>query len=142
KNILYTTCATDIAKLSLNMSTIRAVWWIDAVADEGNSSLQSTAFHDLVVVVYISFIMDGNKIHTWDGTTSVENAMQIPTDMTIVSGIKHPNGRDLIVFASRGLNYSHQLRVEARVYVIDTNTLEFLSETNIDDQVEGVIDVG
>lgn len=140
KGDVYASSQGDIALLDgTNLSTLDHDWWTNT---KSKSALQTDQRHDLVVIEDTLYIPDGNSIHTWDGTTAVEDAIQIPTDMNIITATKHPNGRDLIVFASRSKNYSHTLRVEARVYVIDTNTSEFISETSLDDQVEGVIDVG
>jgi WD40 repeat protein len=83
------------------------------------------------------YIADQNKIHIWDGTTATQDAMQLPTYVNITSLRKHPDGRHLIAFCGTGANYSHTRGTQGRVYIIDTVTLEWIREINVETQVEG-----
>lgn len=139
KGNIYATSGTDIAQLSSTLSTLDHDWW---TVTEGETALNGSYRHDMVVVEDTLFIADGYYLHTWDGTTSTYNAMTLPTTINITALHKHPDGRSLIAFASDTLNASHTKKVRAYMYIIDTNTLEFTREITFDDQVEGAIMVG
>lgn len=137
---LYATSTTDIAKLGgSDLTSIDHDWW---TVTEGKSALSSVYRHILEVVEDTMYISDGYRIHTYDGTTAVYEAMSIPTEYNITNMIVHNDGRHLLVFAAETANYGHTLRAKARCYLIDTVNLEFISEIEVDAQVEGSINVG
>lgn len=141
RGALYATSSTDIALLT-GISTLSSIdhdWW---TTTEGNSALASTYRHPIEVVEDTMYIADNFNIHTWDGTTSVEDAMSLPSEYNITSMIVHTDGRHLLVFVAETANYSHTQRAKARCFMIDTVNLEFVREIEIDAQIEGCINVG
>lgn len=134
------TSTTDIAKLPANMSSIDHDWWTDTM---GMTALNSVVRHPMVVIEGTAYIMDGEKIHTYDGlSTAVYEAMALSPDENITAAGKHPDGRHLIVFTFNTLNASHTYAGIAKCYVIDTVTLEFVQEIILEQQIEGYWLVG
>lgn len=136
KGNVYATSRTDIVRLTESMNTITKSWW---TSTRGETALGTTYRHPLVVIEDTMYIADGNKIHTFDGTSSVYAAMSLPTNMNITTMIKSSDGRTLLVFASETVNYSHTKKSLATLYIIDTVTLEFTREIRIVDQVESAV---
>lgn len=136
----YATSIADVALLgSSDLVSLDEDWWS---ATRGHGTMQNTFRHPLEVVEDTMYIGDGNFIHTWDGTTSVENAMTLPNGVNITSLRKHPDGRNLLAFCGVTANYSHSRNGGGKVYVIDTINLEFTREIDIEAQVEGTRNVG
>lgn len=138
KGDIYCTSNTDIAKLPPNMSSLDGTWW---TSTQSKTALLSTWRHPMAVVEDTLYIADGCKIHTWDGTTSVYEAMSIPTSFNITELIKSSDGRSLIAFASETANYSHGKKTIAKAFIIDTVTLEFTREIKVADQTESALNV-
>lgn len=138
---LFATSQTDIAKVEGgNLSTsIDNDWWTTTRA---HSALQTSYRHPLEVVEDTLYIGDKNYIHTWDGTTSVVQAMTLPYYINIVNLRKHPDGRHLIAFCGVTANYSHLRNGGGKIYIIDTLNLEFVREIDTEAQVEGSRNVG
>lgn len=136
---VFATSQGDITRLTgSDLATIDETWWTVTL---GLTALDANYRHPLEVVEDTMYIGDKKMIHTWDGTTGTYNALPLPTDQNITAMIKHPNGRDLIVFTSGTANYSHINKGQGKIYVVDTLTLEFVNEVEIDEQVEGAINV-
>lgn len=137
---LFATSGTDIAKLDgSDLSSIDHDWW---TATAGESALQSSYRHPMEVVEDTLYIADQYRIHTYDGSTTVYEAMVLPSLYNITSMIVHTDGRHLLVFVAETANFSHTARARAKLFMIDTLDLEFIREIDIDGQVEGVINVG
>lgn len=135
---IYCTSTNDITKLNYSMSTIDATWWSSTL---GKTLLNVNYRHPMEIVEDTLYIADKNMIHTWDGTTGVYNAMSLPSFYNITELRISNDGRHLLVFTSETANYSHQKKTNAKLFIIDTVTLEFIREINIDDQVETAINV-
>lgn len=134
KGSLFVTSDTNIAKLDgSNLSTLTANWWTGL----GRPSLATAVRHPMEVVEDTLYIADGAKIHTWDGSTSVYQAMQLPQSFYINALHIHPNGQYLIAFASETANASGTKQPRSKAYIISTVTLEFIKEIDLDDQVNG-----
>ena len=141
KGSLFATSQTDIAKVDGGDLTagVDNDWWTTTRA---HSALQSSYRHPLEVVEDTLYIGDKNFIHTWDGTTSVAEAMTLPYYINVVTLRKHPDGRHLIAFCGVTANYSHTRNGGGKIYVIDTLNLEFVREIDTEAQVEGSRNVG
>jgi len=135
---VYVTSQDDIAQLNTGMTGLDESWWDTTL---GNSALNSSYRHPMAVVEDTLYIADKARLHTWDGTTDVSAAMSLPSDVNITAMIKHPDGRHLVCFCGITDDYSHTRANRGRVYIIDTVTLEFIREIEIDAQVEGVRNV-
>lgn len=139
KGSVYGSSQGDVTLLTgSNLTTIDATWWS---VTRAHSGLDSNYRHPLEVVEDTMYIGDKNAIHFWDGTTSQKNAMLLPTDQNITAMIKHTNGRNLIVFTSSTANYSNTKKTGAKMYIVDTLTLEFVNEIELEEQVNGAINV-
>lgn len=68
--------------------------------------------------------------------------MTLPTEYNITNLIVHNDGRHLLAFCAETANFSHTKRARAKLFMIDTLTLEFVRELDIDAQIEGSINVG
>jgi len=139
KGEIFGTSNTNVTKLTAGMAAITATWW---TTTRGHAALETGYRHPLEVVEDTMYIGDKNKIHTWDGTTSVASAMTLPTDVNIVSLRKHPDGQHLIAFCGTTADYSHTRGGRGRIYLIDTVNLEYVREIQTESQVEGTRTVG
>lgn len=136
----FATCQDDIIMID-GISTLATPDWVWWTTTKGKSALNSNYRHYLVVVEDTMFIMDKNKIHTWDGTTATQDAMSLPDGVNITAVEKHEDGIHLLVFTSETVNYSHTLKPKSTVFYVDTRTLEFVREVPISDQTEGALNV-
>lgn len=135
KGDVYATSQTDVALLgSSNLTSIDNDWW---TTTRGHSALSNVYRHPLEVVEDTLYLANQNNISTWDGTTSVENAMSLPPDVNVTTLRRHPDGRHLIAFCGITANYSHTRGGGGKIYIIDTVTLEWIREIPIESQVEG-----
>lgn len=134
KNEVFATTTQQIVKLSSSLGSLDDDWW---TVTRGHGSMEVNYRHPMEVVEDTLFIADRYYIHTWDGTTSVSQAMSLPPDVNITSLVKHPDGRHLIAFCGVTANYSHTRTSGGRVYIIDTVNLEWVQEIIIEAQVEG-----
>ena len=139
KGEIFCTSSQNITKLPADMSSIDKTWW---TVTQGKSSLNSSYRHILAISEDTLYIADKNMIHTWDGTTAVYNAMSFPTSYNITEMILSTDGRSLLVFASETANASHYKKTKARIFVVDTVTLEFTQEIPVADQTETAINIG
>lgn len=137
----YTSNPGEIVRLeNSDLTTIDSQWW---TVTQGNSSLSASVRHPMEEVEGKLYIADSNEIHTWDGTTSVEDAITLPTEVNITSLRKHPNGINLIAFTGKSEgDYSHTLGHGGRIYIIDTVTNNFIREIETEEQIEGSRNVG
>lgn len=131
---VFTTSTQDIAKLTSNMAALDEDWWTNT---RSHAPLSGSYRHPMEVVEDTLYIADQYYLHTWDGTTSVYNAMSLPPDVNITSLRKHPDGRHLIAFCGVTANYSHTLGGGGKIYIIDTTNLEWIREIDEVPQVEG-----
>jgi len=140
KGSVYGTSTQDIALLTGgDLTAIDHDWWSNT---RGHGATQLGYRHPLEIVEDTLYIGDQNNIHTWDGTTSVANAMTLPEGVNIVSLRKHPNGQNLLAFCGETANFIHTRSGGGVLYVIDTVNLEFIREIKLEAQVEGTINVG
>lgn len=129
------TSDTDIALLGgTSMSTLTEDWWTGTLS---KTALSATGRHPLEQVEDTLYIGDVDKIHTWDGTTGVYNAMTLPNSVYITSLRKHSDGRHLIAFCGTTADYSHTKGARGNIFLIDTVNLEFIREIDVETQVEG-----
>ncbi len=135
KGDLYATSQTDICKISTlpTLATMDATWW---TGTEGETALNSSYRHPMVVVEDTLIIANKNALNTWDGTTSTSGAMSLPTGLNITAMVKALDGIHLIAFTSENVNYSHTVKSKSTAFIIDTNTFEFVREIPLSDQVE------
>lgn len=138
---LYVTCNIDIMRVTgANLTgSVDKAWW---VTTKGKTALNSTVRHPMEVIEDTLYIADNNNIHTWDGTTAVENAIALPPNFNITHLNKHPNGRDLIAFGSQTIGASNTYQAKGSAFIIDTVTGEYTQQIGLDDQVEGAKLVG
>lgn len=139
KGSTFCTSTTDITLLNPTMSTIDVTWW---TATLGKSALNQYYRHPMAVVEDTLYIADKNMIHTWDGTNGVYNAMTLPSSYNITELCISTDGRHLMVFCSETANYSHHKKTNARLFIVDTVTLEFIQELKVADQTESAVNVG
>lgn len=132
----------DITKLSgAALGTMDETWW---TVTKGKGGLPNGPCVLLEVSEDTLYIIGGYRIHTWDGTSAVQDAMSLPTNMFATAACKHSNGRDLVIFCSdnSGLGSYNALSGHygsrpSKAFIVNTTTLEFTKEINLDDQVEG-----
>lgn len=135
KGYYYATSLTDIAQVNGGFSAFIAEdFW---TVTKGKAALQSSAgyYHGLEVVEDKMYIADVSDIHSYDGTTAVTQTLQVPSTEIISFMIKHPNGRDLIVFTTERMNASNTLDSRCRAYTFDLFKQSFIEVHDIDDQV-------
>ncbi len=121
-----------------NRNGVDSDWWTTARGHGAISGVKCCA----IVVEDTAYFTEKNTIHTWDGTSSVENALTLPPDFYITAALKHPNGRDLIVFGSQKEVDDEVAGIAFKAYYINTVDLEFTDEIPIDREVHGVWNVG
>ena len=140
RGALYATCDVDVMYVTgANLTTADKTWW---VTTKGKTALQPFYRHPIEVVEDRMYFADGQYINTWDGTTAVEHDITIPPNYNITAMHKHPNGRDLIAFASENTNFSNTVQSRGATFIINTITGEYIQQTTVDDQVEGAKLVG
>lgn len=139
KGEIFCTSKNDITKLAIDLSTIDATWWTTTL---GKTALNQYYRHPIEIVEDTMYIADNNMIHTWDGTTGIYNAMTLPPEFNITELRIDNDGRYLLAFASGTVNYSHNKKSKAKIFIIDTVTLEFVREVVVADQTESAINVG
>ncbi len=149
KGYLYTAVNDEITRISLTtnaggLNTTDFTWGTTTYG-----SILSGQPILLQVVEDTLYIMTTYRIHTWDGTTKVTDALRLPLDIYATASIIHPNGRDLIVFTTRHDStggaqraiQNHLYKTESFAFIINTATLEYTQRIPIVDQVEGVRNV-
>ena len=122
----FTITKNDILKANEGYTSVAPAWW----STLAGSSLTDNP-HDLVIVEGVMYISDGSGIHIWDGVAHQKDALTFSIGTVITAMIKHPNGRDLIVFALRDDDAN-----EAIVYYVDLLTMEFYEEKQVDFRVD------
>ncbi|KKP97241.1 MAG: hypothetical protein UR99_C0017G0024 [Candidatus Moranbacteria bacterium GW2011_GWD2_36_12] len=137
---IFCTCDDDIVKLTNDMASIDKTWW---TVTKGKSGLSGSFRHPMEIVEDTLYIADQDEIHTYDVAGVATSAwMTLPGGVNITALVKHPNGVYLMAYVSATANYSHSKKARAKLFIIDTTAGEFLQEIEIDDQVEGAINVG
>lgn len=131
-NIVLTTLTTSGGYDSSDSN-----WWSSA---RGHSTLEGEKCN-AIVVEDTAYFIEKNKIHTWDGTTSVEDAMTLPPDFYATAALKHPNGRDLIVFGAVKDRADKVAGTGFRAYYINLVDLEFTDEIPLEVEIHGVWNV-
>lgn len=120
-------------------TSLDATWWSVTL---GNGNLNSGYRHPMEVVEDTLYIADKNKLHTWDGSSDVKDAMTLPDIYNITALHTHPNGRDLIAFCAGNVNYSGTQQTRAVAFIINTVTLEYTQMIELDDMVTAARLVG
>lgn len=136
KGNFYISAKQQVIEVDYELTTMNNNWFSSKFT--GNFTDQIGA-HPMIQVEDTLYIADANEIHIWDGTNAQRGAMQLPPDQYITALVKHPNGRDLIAFTSVGYNYGHVTGKKGFMYVIDTVTLHFTQEIDLDTQVDAAI---
>jgi hypothetical protein len=142
KSSYYCTSLTDVAKINGSFSAFTAEdWWTTTM---GKPALDSSAGfpHILEVVEDKLYISDRSSIHTYDGTTAVVASLIVPSTEIITFMIKHPNGRDLVVFTTERMNASDTLQSVCKAYTFDLFKQSFIEVHEIDAQVDSGIVIG
>jgi hypothetical protein len=132
----------DIVQLTTALGGIDKTWWTVTM---GKSGLISSFRHPMEIVEDSLYVADQYKIHmiTYTPSLSAQYAwMELPDSFNITAMCKHSNGVYLLAFASETANYSHTKKARSKIFVIDTNSGEFIQEIDVDDQTEGAINVG
>jgi len=130
---IYGTTTTEIVRFTgSDYTSVDDDWW---TVTEGRGGLQSSYRHPMEVVEGILYIADKDDIHLFDGSNSQEDAMTLPGECNITAMVKHPNGRNMIAFTSGTANASGTLNSKIHAYVIDTVSLEFISEIELEEQI-------
>jgi len=106
------------------------------------TGLSSGVRHPMEVVEGSLYIGDYNEIHVTNGITTTEAYVTLPPDVNITSLRKHPDGKNLIAFCGRGQNYNHTRNSQGRIYIVDLSIKSWVSEIDIEAQVEGSKTVG
>lgn len=146
KGAYFVSSTTDITRLEgASLGTMDETWW---TVTKGKSGVPNGPTTLLEVAEDTMYIISGFRIHTWDGTSAVQDAMSLPTNMFATAVCKHSNGRDLIIFCSdnSGLGAytamsGHYGSRPSKAFIVNTVTLEFTKEIPLDDQVEGALTV-
>lgn len=135
----YVSKTTDITFFSNTGGTVDFTWW---TVTKAKTALTALPPHPMEVVEDTLYIADGNKIHTWDGTTAVFDQVSLDPSLTITALKIHTDGRYLKVFTTDNYTANHSDKIMAKMFLFDTTTLEFINEYSIDEQVEGAINYG
>lgn len=138
KGGIYCTTNNDITFLNGTMGSMTVNWW---TVTKSKTALHIAYRHPMEVVEDTMYIADNNMLHTWDGTTAVYNAMSLPSQYNITELRISNDGRHLLAFVSETANSSHAKKTVARIFVIDTVTLEFIQEIKVADQTESAINI-
>jgi len=133
KNNIYITHGRDVSKTDTG-DTVDFTWWTSTMG-KGQMYGQKKS---MAVIEDTLYIGDWYKIHTYDGTTAVEDATRIPTEYYITAMVKHTNGRDLVVFAGYDAVEDNP-KGGGRVFIFDTVTLHFTQEIEINETVDAAI---
>ena len=76
KGDLYVTSTTNIAFCNYDFSVNDFTWW---TGTKGRTALNSAYPHKMCQYGGTLYIIDGNYVHSWDGTTATYNALDLPT---------------------------------------------------------------
>lgn len=129
-NSFFTTKRQNVVMANADYSVVDEDWFSTIT---GNS-LESYP-HPMEVVEGLLYIADHGNIHLYDGTNITEDIISLGPFQVITEMIAHPNGRDLMVFASEGGLFTSGTG-QNRVYFVDLLTYEFYSEKEIDFPVD------
>ena len=133
---------TDMLQFKLNTyitsdDTIHELTGSDlATTENWWSGLDGTKRHPLEQIEDEMFIGDGNTIFFWNGTSS-GTAFTLPTEQNVTSLRKHPDGRTLLAFTGKTIDFSHTRPSAGRVYYCDPTLRDWTREVDLEAQVEG-----
>lgn len=128
----YASSQTSIVQLSDSFAILDNGWW---------SGLQSGHRHPLEVVEGEMFIGDQNTIWYWNGASS-GIAFTLPSEVSVTSLRKHPDGKTLLAFCGEQQNFSHTRNGGGKVYFCDPVIRDWTKEVKLETQVEGSILIG
>lgn len=113
-------------------------WWTTV---EGETGLNTLGGHWLEVFNDTLYISDGRYLHSWDGTTSTYNALDLPTDYWITATAVFDG---LLVIAAEYFsgNTTDRRHGRTKLFTWDGFSPSFLSETDLPEHIDCLIPFG
>jgi len=136
----FATSTTDITLLTgSDLGTIDATWW---TTTKSKSALTSNRRHEMIVYEDTLFISDGNKLHSWDGTTASESVLLLSSEQSIISMGIEPGSGYMLLGITEGDKASNSKPALSKVLVWDGFSDKPLRSIVVDDTVNAFKSVG
>jgi len=126
KSGVYYTSKTDIALAS------DFDWWS---ATEGETLLNGNVVHPLLEYGDIMYVADGRYIHSWDGTTSTYNALDLPADYEIYCMAVFNNVIVIVAEYFQG-NQAGERYGRTKIFTWDGFSPSWIDETEVREHID------
>lgn len=136
---IFVSSSTDITFFSDEVWTGKDVtWW---TTTKGKSALNSGAAHLFVQYAGVLYFSDGRYLHSWDGTTATEQALDLPQDYSITALTVYNN---LIYIAAE--RYNDNLTgtrfKNSKIFTWDGFSASFLDEFTFAERIDCMVSLG
>lgn len=111
KNGLYITSSTDIYYDDTTFTVKDKTWW---TTTKGRTALTSGVPHKIFEFNGVMYILNGNVIASWDGTTATDAAFTLPTGW-IITDAEIDNDVIYLTAVKRVIDYSYY--TETKIFV-------------------------
>lgn len=136
---IFTTSTTNVALSTFDFGTNDFTWW---TVTRGHAALSSNVlWHGIVEYGGIMYIADGRYLHSWDGTTSTTQVLDLPDGMTITSMVVHNNLLTIsaeFYFDNLVGNYYRG----SKIFTWDGFSPSWLSESDVNERIDTLLSDG
>lgn len=134
---MYITSENDITRTTVDFGTVDAAWWGTTL---GLSTFDTFSPHHMTQFGEILYIADKNMIHTWDGSSGVYNALDLPAgfvidDITVYNNL-------IYIAASPSTRFNEGVLAKCRIFTWDGFSASFLDEFIIQERIVTFISFG
>jgi len=128
----YVSSKDDVGRFTNAFGSASYNWWSSI---GGHSTLNIYCPHHLIEYDGKIYITDDYKLHSWDGTDSVENAFSIPSNYKITTAVVHKN--KMYIFASTDYGTGKDRFVASKCFIWNkiTSETEYEDDFEINDKV-------
>jgi hypothetical protein len=116
KGFLFITTSTDIYYTDTGFTVKNKTWW---TGTQGKTALTSGVPHKIIEFQGVMYITNGNKLASWDGSTSVNAALTLPTGWIITDAIVD---NDTIYMAASFLSTNNDYAPKTKIFGWNTFT--------------------
>ena len=133
----YITSTTNIALCNYDFSVNDFTWW---TGTKGKTALNPSYPHKMCQYGGILYVIDGNLVHSWDGTTATHTALDLPpgfiaTDITTYGNL-------IYISASLFDPDSSGVSVMSRIFTWDGYSDSFIDEFPVQEVIDALIVFG
>lgn len=136
---ILTTSTANVALSDFDYSTNDFTWW---TVTRGHAALSTNPiWHGLVEYGGIVYIADGRYLHSWDGTTSTTQVLDLPAGMSITSMTVHNNLLTIsaeFYFDNLAGNYYRG----SKIFTWDGFSPSWLSEADVNERIDTLVSEG